>query len=287
MNVANALIAYDNVTDESVLSGGAWVPTLSLANLKNRIVGKVARSVDLSLASTKLTLDAGTQVPVRTVSLVNHNFSLTAKYRIKFSNDANFAELLGDSGWLDVWPSVYASTNLPWGSANFWGGKYSERDRKGYTWTSVFSLDFSAYCRYISIEIDDVNNSNGFIQFGRLFAGEAWQPKVNMSLGAGIGWQSDTQVQKSSSGAEFFDEKRSYRLAKFITGFMDDADAMGQAFDIKRRMGLSGEVIFVFDPEDTTHSIRRQFYGRLRELSLIEYPYVNAASTAWEIKELI
>jgi len=285
--MANALIAFGNTVDAGVLSGGSWRATLPLTNLQNRTLGKVARSADTTTDNTRFTLDCAASVPIRTVALVNHNLSLTAKYRIRLSNDPAFATLLADSGWLDAWPAMFNTLQLPWAAENFWSGRYAERDRQGYTWTSIFSTPFTVYARYVSVMIQDTSNSAGFVQLGRLFAGDAWQPRINMSIGAGLGWQTGTDIAEALSGAEYFAEKRPYRVAKFSLGFLSEDEAFGNAFDIKRRMGISGEVVFVFNPDDTLHALRRQFYGRLRELSLIEYPYATLNSTGFEIKELI
>lgn len=275
------------MVDAGQLSGGNWLAALPLANLQNRIIGKVARSQGLDLGSTQLRFNAVDRRAMRTIGLVGHNFSLSAKYRVRISNLADFSTLEHDSGWVDFWPALQTTESLPWAAENWWSGRYTERDRMGYTWTAIYTLPFQLYSQYVSIEIDDVGNGAGFVQFGRLFIGDAWQPRTNMLLGAGLGWQSNTEVQEAISGAEFFAEKRPYRLARFTTGFMGEDEAFGSAFDIKRRVGISGEVIFVFDPEDTIHALRRQFYGRLRELSLIEYPYPRLTSTPWEIKEMV
>ncbi len=285
--MANALIAFGNVVDSGTLSGGTWLSSLPLINLQNRTLGRVARSFDASNAATKVTYNAGTPVPVRTAGIVAHNISLRGRFRVVLSNVADFSILLADSGWIDAWPAVYQSIALPWASDNFWSGRYSERDRQGYTWTSIHDFGNTFVAQYARVEIDDTMNAAGFIQVGRLFLGDGWQPRVNMSLGASLAWQDGSESQEAINGSEYFARRAPYRVARFTTGFMDVDEAMGSAFDIKRRMGVNGEVLFLFDPADTLHKLRRQFYGRLRELSPIEWPYPRLTSTPWEVKELI
>ena len=277
--MANALIAFGNQTDGGLLSGGAWRATLPLTNLQDHRIGKVARSADLSLTSTKFSIDIGLNKTVRVINLVGHNLSLTARYRITTTGV--------DTGWRDVWPVVFDSSNLEWESVNWWTGKFVVDQIQGFTWNLMHIFDGSTPGQVWTVELDDGSNSAGFVQIGRLFIGDAWQPKVNMDYGAGIGWETDTDVQKALSGAEFPNRRTPYRVVRCSTSWMSEDEGMGNAFDIQRLMGIDGEICFVWDPDDTLHAIRRQFLARLRTLSPVENPYVAIHKTAWEIKELI
>jgi hypothetical protein len=62
---------------------------------------------------------------------------------------------------------------------------------------------------------------------------------------------------------------------------------MFRAFDIQRVASIHKEVLFVWDPADTKHLIRRSFLGRLQELSPLEQPYYDAHQTAFTVKELL
>lgn len=285
--MSNFILAYGNRADLATLSGGSWVAGLPANNLKDRRLGLVARSTNAVLTSTKFDADIGADKLVRVVALGNHNFSLDALYRIRGFSDAGYSINVYDSGWKEVWPAVYGLTR-DWQAPNFWSGKYLADEMTGFTWTLIQCLPAAINTRYWRIEIDDTTNAAGYVQAGRLFIGDAWQPLVNMSYGVGLGWESPTEVQQAISGAEYFDERTPYRVVKFETAVMTEADAFDNASEIMRRMGLSGEVLFVWDPDDTTQALRRSFLGRLRQLSPIEYPYsgLDRTKTGWEIKEL-
>ena len=278
--MANALIAWGNNVDGGSIYNGSWLSSLPLTNVLNRTLGLVARSNGLTLANTKFTIDLGPDKIVKVISLANHNFSLAAKYRITNTSGVN-------TGWLDVWPVVYDSQNLPWQSLSWWSGKYSAAEIEGFTWNLIHIFD-TAYNNAIwTIEIDDQTNSAGYVQFGRLFMADAWQPVVNMSYGASLGWESNTEAQEMYSGAKVFDERTPYRVARFSLDWMSQDEALGNAFELQRRMGVSGEVVYVWDTDDTIHSIRRRFLGRMRQLSPIENPYVAIHKAAFEIEELL
>lgn len=287
--MANCLFAFNNRADTSAYSGGYWLANLPLTNLANPIQGVPARSVDLALTSTKFLVDIGADKIARLAALVDHNLSLTAEVRIRASDsDPTMATgVLFDSGWSEVWPSVYDSADVEWENPNFWSGQYTDEERQGYTWNFVRFGPAGFIARYWLIEIDDPDNSAGFVQVGRLFIGDAWQPSINMSYGAGIAWEDPSTVDEAMSGTEFFGERRVYRVARFTISGLGQDEAYGRAFDLQRRVGVTKEVMFIYDPDDTLHAVRRQYRGRLRQLSQIENPTLDVHSIAWEVKELL
>jgi len=193
-----------------------------------------------------------------------------------------------DSDWMDVWPTVYPFGTLEWGDENWWSGKYTTEEAEGYIAELVHILPSDRYERWWRIEFDDQTNAAGFIEIGRLFIGPVWQPKLNMSYdGASIGWETTTEARQAISGAEYFSDGINYRVQRFTLGHMKQDEAFSQAFELQRRAGISGEILWIHDPTDTVHALRRRFLARLRQLSPIEYPYPLTNSTAFELKELL
>lgn len=285
--MANCMIAFPNRADSATLSGGAWAAGLPLANLQNRVIAKVARSATDANADTQFYIAYSTPQNIRVLGLVNHNCSIDARYRLRASNVSNFATTVYDSGWADVWPVVYPSDSLDWESESWWTGKYSAEEMAGYTTLLRHVLPTNVLASYWYIEIDDTANPAGYVQIGRLFIGPAWQPTHNASYGASHGWETDTQVEKAISGAEYFDRRTPYRVMRLTLDGMETDEAMARAFELQRRAGIDQEVLWMFDPADSVHALRRSFLGRMRQLSPIEYPYYNTNRTAFEIKELL
>ncbi|MFC7515101.1 hypothetical protein ACFQUU_08805 [Herbaspirillum sp. GCM10030257] len=284
------MIGFPNRADSAALSGGGWVATLPITNIKDRTLGKVARSTNLLPANTQFDIDQGTAVNTRALAFVNHNFSLDAKYRIRGTNDPGGSYAPGalayDSGWSDVWPEVYPYGTKEWEEDSFWSGKYTPEEIEGYTRTLVHLLPINLAVRRWHIEIDDQTNPAGYAEFGRLFIGPVWQPVNNMSRNGSVGWETKTQVQDLYSGGEVFDARKPFRVARFSLNWMDEDEGLAIAFELLRRAGIDKEVLWIHDPDDTVHAIRRRFIGRLRELSPIENPYHNVNSTSFQIKEI-
>lgn len=283
--MANCMLGFPNRIDAATLSGGVWAATLPRANLQNRILGKVARTADATLASTKFDMDLGAAKNIRVVSIHNHNCSLAALWRVRGASDAAFATVLHDSGWVDVWPVVYSPASIDWEDDNWWSCKYTDEQRAGYTSMASQCLTANTLARYWRIEVDDTTNAAGYVQIGRVFIGPAWQPTYNMVYGAPLGWETKTAVQEALGGAEYFQRRTPYRVQQIKLDLMSIDEGLGNAFEIQRRAGIDAEVLWVFDPADTVHALRRRYLGRLRQLSAVEYPYPNVHSTAFEIKE--
>ena len=75
--MSNLFLGWPNRIDEAALSGGAWLSGLPLANLKERALSKVCRSVNASTGSTVIDLDLGRARSLRALALQNHNLSLS------------------------------------------------------------------------------------------------------------------------------------------------------------------------------------------------------------------
>lgn len=287
--MANVMLGFPNRIDAAVLSGGAWTAGLPLANLQNRIIGKVARTTDGALASTQLDIDLGSAKSIRTFAAVGHNLSLAAKYRLRGSMVSNFATTVYDSGaeFLDVWPVVYPYESLEWEDENWWSGKYTDEQITGYTAALIVILPRNTLARYWRLEIDDTTNPAGHIQIGRIFIGPAWQPAFNMSYGAGLGWETKTEVQEALGGSEYFQRRTPFRVTRFALDWMSQDEGFANAFEIQRQAGIDREILWIHDPSDTVHALRRRFLGRLRALNQIEYPYPSITKSAFELKELL
>lgn len=293
MGNRNCMIGFPNRIDTAALSGGSWLVARPLSKLLNRRLGDVARSTNLAATSTTFVIDLGKPTNIRVIDIRNHNLSLTGKYRIRASaaappaNPATAATYSYDSGWLDAWPVIYPIEALEWEDDNWWSGKYSDEQRAGYVAAATHVLAANKLARYWRIDFDDPLNSEGFLQVGRVFIGPAWQAQNNMSFGASIGWETTTEVQEAYSGSEYFDVKTPFRVARFALNWMTEDEGMSNAFELQRQAGVDKEVMWIHDPEDTTHALRRRFLGRLRQLSPVEFPYTNVTTNAFEIKELL
>lgn len=295
------MIGFPNRIDDAAVSGGTWVSTLPLANIKSRVLGKVARTTSAATAATQFDADLSTTSmvvgalglqsfgesafgdaggsgfvvsygapAVRIVAAVNHNLTITATARVRGSTVSDFSTTVYDSGWINAWPYAYTA-----------------EQREGFTATFVHILSADTSARYWRVEFDDTANPAGYIEVGRVFIGPSWSPAINISFGAELGWNTTTDVQQSASGVEYFYHRAPYRVQNVKMDFLTIDEGMANAFEIQRLAGIDAEVFWIYDPDDTTHALRRRFLGRLQTLSPVIHPYFEFTSTAFSIKEII
>lgn len=286
--MSNILIAFPNRADAAILSGGSWSVGLPLGNLQDRLLKKYARAQNTLTTSTKFEADLGNDRAIRVIALVNHNLSLTARYRITAGDSAGFITPVYESGWLDVWPSLWVPEELEWEAENFWDGKFTDEDRDGYPATLIHMPD-GTLARYWRVEIDDSApaNPDGYVQIGRLFMAEQWQPVRNFSHGASLSFESRTRVTESEGGVEYFGAKRAPRLFSFDLRGLSDTEAYTRALELYRRADVHGEVLIIPDPTDELNRMRRAFLCRLKTINPIEQRAYDLHSTSFVVKELL
>lgn len=308
--MANVLLAHPNITDTGTLSGGNW--QISRDNLKDRQLSRVARTATASKADTQFTLDLGRSRLISVIAVVRHNLSTAAKWRVRVANNAGFTStvydnavtvppdggpsllmdfatqtyLAWDPDWQLAWPTLFPTSVLEWEDDNFWAGSITEEERKEYPSLLLAVLPKPVAGRYLRVEVDDETNPDGYVEFGRLFVGSAWQPIYNANWGASIGWETDTGMQRAMSGQPYFDRKAGRRVTRFELGYLTKDEALGRIFEIQRKAGIDGELLLVWDKDDAIHLLRQSYLGRLRQLSPIARVMVGNHSNAFEIEEL-
>lgn len=282
----SVVIGYQNRIDEATLSGGSW--QAPLVNLQNRRLQAKARSLNTSLTNTKfdITLPEGRVIGL--VALCAHNLSITAKVRVTLGTTLGASDIL-DSGWQNVWPSMYSSLSLDWEDPNYWFGTLEEELRKEYPSNFIYVLHYKCNTSYMRIEIDDVSNAFGYVELGRVFLGKAAKPSKNVAYGATLGWKDDSRIGRNRLGSKNFEEVTKYRVANFTYDSADRTEALESLFELQRISGTTREVIFVgsdFD-YDKGQLVRLAFLGTFNKLDAIQWASLGVHKTGFEVEESV
>lgn len=179
-----------------------------------------------------------------------------------------------DSGLQNAWPAA-------------WVAATSAEQQVNVRSLALYQLGSLQTYPYWRIDMVDEANPAGYLQLGRVFLGPAVQPAINMSYGAGIGYESRDLIVETDSGSEYGLRRPSPRVATFALEFASETEAMGTWLEAQRQLGTYNELLFAWDPSDTTHLPRRSFLARLRKLSPLDTPWPNLWKTGFEVKELI
>lgn len=196
-----------------------------------------------------------------------------------------FTEPTYDSGWADVWtPAPFGS--IDWNDPAFWAGISAERIANYPNIVWLVMTQGTVY-RFVYVEIDDTTNSDTYVEVGRVFFADVFQPEVNADYGIEYGHTTNTQVVESVDGTEFFDERSVVRFVRFALNNLTTVEAFGAGFDLIRRLGISNELFYVENPEDTTYQLQKGFPGRLRQLPSFLQPSDDRQQSVMEVKELV
>jgi len=271
--MANILLSWNNAVAGGLYaySDGWWTYDASITNLAAVSLSQRWVTPGLAAADTRCTLGFAGNPTVALIGLCSTNLSLAATVRIRASNSSTFASTLYDSGTLAAYPAGV-----------------TEASREGMRWNWFHRLTTATAATWWRVEILDAANPDGYVSVGRLFAGTGvWQPTINMLAGAGLGWESNAEVMKALSGAEWIADVEAHRTLRFGLQ-LPESEMLASGFDLQRvAAGSRREVVAVWDPSDGVHYVRRSMLGRLRTLSPIEAPYYATSKTAFEIKELL
>ncbi|GHD42220.1 hypothetical protein GCM10017083_06970 [Thalassobaculum fulvum] len=280
------LIAYRNHADQAVFSGGAWTAELPAANLADRQPSRVARTLTSTPDDTVADLDFGGARPVRFVALVRHNLTQAGRWRLRLAADPAFAEPIHDSGWTAIWPAVTPFGVGVWGEFH-WGGRLSAEEAATYGIAAIHVLPVPAIARYLRLELADPGHPDGYLQAGRLVAGPAWQPRVNLQYGWSIEQVDDSRTVRSRGGQSYVDVQPKFRRLRFAFDYLERDEVFGQAYELERLKGVGGDLMVMVDPDDLQHRHRHTVYGVLAETAPIANPTPGRFAKTFTVDELL
>ena len=278
------IISSTNYSDSGTLTVDNAVGTLPITNLQDRQIVKIWRN---SQTTAQIDMDFGQGRIVDFVALIKHTISQTGKIRYRLSNVSNFSTTEYDSGLIDAWPVVEEFGTLPWGVFS-WGGYLNITIAAEYTISSFNVLTSPVQARYLRIDISDPDNTDGYLQAGRLIAGPAYKPSINYANGVQFEFVDESRITKSRGGQTFVDEVERFRRIRFELINLPENEMFQNVFNaIDRLRGVAQDILVIPQPDEPTTWITQNIYGRIAQTQ----PITNSALTYYgrmiEVEELI
>jgi len=278
------IISSTNYSDSGTLTVDNAVGTLPITNLQDRQIVKIWRN---SQTTAQIDMDFGQGRIVDFVALIKHTISQTGKIRYRLSNVSDFSSTEYDSGLIDAWPIVEEFGTLPWGVFS-WGGYLNITIAAEYTISSFNVLTSPVQARYLRIDISDPDNTDGYLQAGRLIAGPAYKPSINYANGVQFEFVDESRITKSRGGQTFVDEVERFRRIRFELINLPENEMFQNVFNaIDRLRGVAQDILVIPQPDEPTTWITQNIYGRIAQTQ----PITNSALTYYgrmiEVEELI
>tara|TARA_R100000951_G_scaffold114670_1_gene120155 strand:- start:124 stop:975 length:852 start_codon:yes stop_codon:yes gene_type:complete len=280
----NMIISSTNYADTGTVTVDNAVGTLPITNLQDRQIVKIWRN---SQTTAQIDVDFGQGRIVDFAALIKHTISQTGKIRWRLSNASDFSSTVYDSGLIDAWPIVEEFGTLPWGVFS-WGGYLNITVAAQYTISTFAVLSSPVQARYLRIDISDADNTDGYIQAGRLIAGPAYKPSINYGNGIEFEFVDDSRVTKSRGGQTFIDEIERFRRIRFDLINLPENEMFQNVFNaIDRLRGVAQDILIIPQPDEPTTWITQNIYGRITQTSPIVNSALNFYGRQIEVEELI
>lgn len=282
--MSNIILGFPNRVDTATLSGGSWT---GLANLKDRNTYSLARSANVTTDSTKFDVDLGsTNYNIHALSLHSHNLTVNATWRITVGTSAGASDVY-DSGFISVWQIAFDSDLNEFEQGAYWADVVNDQNvRSHFSIVSTFANTARAN-QYIRVEINDTANTDGYVEIGRLGIWSGFKPAKNAVWGLQHGWDdSNSVVNYAISGEMNYNKFRAKRTVNMSFDFLTDSEA-NTAYELMRRAGRTGEVMYIPDPADMSYSQRYGFRGTFRQLGALEKTNLDVNTKEFQLTELL
>lgn len=274
----NLRALFDNAADRATLTASTEAPNLPAANLKTNLKGQVWRS---TASSATLTLTWPIAESLRCVALPFSNLTSTATIRVQgyalptdtITNLDTGTKLAAPYQPLGLWDWG----NIPLGvNAYAYGGH-----AYGVIYFPIVNV------RKIVITITDTNTVQGYIEAGRLVAGNYWEAQRNADWGAA--WQMDDRSRhERTHGGDLMTEigARNRKLS-FTLGSMSEGDR-AQFVAYMAGFGMAAPIFLSIFPEASDPTLEQTFmlFGKLSQTSQMQAQYFDLYAAPIEIEEI-
>lgn len=284
------ILAYPNHVDidyyTPTLSGGLWSPDAPLTNLQRRYLAFKTRSLDCTLDSTQFVVDLGTPRAIRVIVVPRHNLTQNATVTVQVYTDAALSSLVTEVTQ-DVFGTVYTWGTLPFEHQSFITGRLTDEEARFFPTPLLVVFDVAVIGQYVRIKISDTDNPAEYVELTRLFISPGYQPTLNFIPGAQIGVVDPTIVTTSLGVADFFDVRTKRRVANIQFDHLPDDEAFQNALDMKMRLGVSGQLYFVYNPTDAANLARTSFLATMRQLDPLVAAAAGVQGTVFQLIEAV
>jgi hypothetical protein len=268
------IIGFPRYTESITYSGGSWESNYPLNNIKVLPFAKVARSTNDANASTILYGVLPSSKPLELFMICNDNISINANIKITlYDGDITSSPApaeITNTGWLKRYDSVYDefSPFASWDSGNFHDRTFSADDLAGSPRNKVIYIQGGNYARSFTLEIDDEDNADGFVQIGLLEVASAVTLDNAPQLGANYGFNSRTTITQSEGGAKYFERRNKARVFSGVLPYYNRSTALNVFYELFRRNDIDTPFIWYPDIDDVLNQNRNAFLARNAGLDL-------------------
>lgn len=273
-----ALCWPTRITESITIGGGSWLSSAPASNVATAQATETARSTNALTSSTKITFDLGQSRVLRGFGLGHTNIDADGLWRILLGTSSGGSQVLTTS-WTDCWHLDHRTGLAALGLEPNDSAVPDDED------IIMFLGDYYS-ARYVTLEIDNTTNADGFVEIGTVFAGGALIPGENASYGLRHLRKSQSTVSRSEAGSQWRYRRPRSKGEQFLLEWLTPTEG-AYVDEMMRQIDTTDICLYVPDGGDPDATQRYGFIGLLRELSDIEHPNVNTNSVALALDRLV
>jgi hypothetical protein len=171
--------------------------------------------------------------------------------------------------------------NTPAQPVNIWGSS-TDGPEPGFQ-QSIVIADTDVQADFATIEIDDPNNPDGFLNIPLIYAGSAWQLATGPAYDTTFGYDAAIDEQVSRGGQEFPTLRWSRRRAELSFMGVRSGETQGQLAELNATAHRGNNTLFVPDITSDTMDMEA-IYGRVTATADVGYPFAAADRRSWRAR---
>lgn len=274
---ARMMLLRDESKDWTIYSTSTFVaeaPAINVQHKRPRVFGRSTDTTSGTPTSVYLDVGAGNTIdPDEYVFMpmyIRHDGDLgSLEYRLRTSNNSNLSSPTFDSG------AAGTAIDDPW----------SDRDH-AHAIINPFDDDPTITAsRYIGLDLWVTSGS--YIDVGRIVMGQPYQPSRGEQFGVGLPSPIEEPIRIGGSrGEEFSTGGKVYMRTEGVLLLSSESEARDELADIRNRVGTNQDVVYVYDPTDSTLRQQGIVYGRFERLEVTRVPQRSLFGVRHAISEI-
>lgn len=275
----SVLLAWHNQIESATLtSDTTWTATLPITNLQNYLLPKVARTANNNPFT--LTATFASAVTCGCVFIANHNLNRLSTIRIKTYNGATEKS---DSGVMHVYPqrlnALVAAAEIA-----------TLRHDFSYFLPQNEAID--------KVEISITPSGGSYVQIGRVFIGETYEPIGGVDYGdQPMVYKDLSEIKTTLRGVRYAYPQQKLRSVDLNLKYVPEVEAFDSLLNAQRRIGLTGEIVYSHSGRPTLTSLSgiyaqsTQFFSQcfianMVDLNPLNQNFYNAFSMQMKFLEI-
>jgi hypothetical protein len=289
------VIVHSDKASSAVLSGGDWVSSLPLSNVKTPDIRSVARTVSSDNSDTYINVDLGEVASIGGIVIGPINMSPGATWRVVSYEDFALTTVLYDSGLIQNSGSVIDWTDpndyLEWEHPNFWLGQLeTDLDELPLYLVHIVPLESSglATAQYWSLEFFDEANADGHLDIGRVYMGPVYRPSVNYAEGSEFTFEPITDVTESLGGLRTYWHRGLRRTLRCSWPRIPESEAFSDWYRMMIKHRTDRQFFVVPEEDDEPDMIRkRAILATYKQIPTIQQLVYQDAAVAFDAEEVL